>query len=111
MTEQLFLAPFHDNDPATSRAAALSVDAAGQRRRVLLALFAAGESGMTDDELSSRCGLIRTSAGTRRGVLVKEGFVRRTSETRPTPFGRPAHVWTITSEGREEARRLMEEAA
>lgn len=88
-------------DPATSRAAAHD-----QRRRtglphrrVLAALFAAGERGLTDFELEKVTGRKQTSYGVRRGELVRAGLVRNTGITRPSDTGSDAAVWAITPAG------------
>ena len=65
-------------------------------QRVLQAFREAGGSGLTDDELSTRTGLLRISAGARRNELVECGELVDTGETRSTSSGRPAKVWTLS---------------
>lgn len=99
MGEQLTLAPYHDGDPSESRQAARKVRAQHQLDLILHCLYESS-SPLTDDDLASRCGLIRTSAGTRRGVAVRQGWVERAG-TGTSALGNPAARWRITNEGRD----------
>lgn len=95
---QLTLAPVHRDDGPESRLAAEKVDKVVQFHRVLRALYYAPQA-LTDDEIAQRCGLLRTSAGTRRGVAVKRGLVERAGRG-VSALGNPASTWRLTSEGR-----------
>lgn len=97
--EQLQLAPVHQGDPEESKAAARKVKAQAQLERVLICLYNASEP-LTDDSIAARTGLIRTSAGTRRGVAVRQGWVERAG-TGTSALGNPAARWRITNEGRD----------
>lgn len=104
MNQQLELAPSHAHDPAESRIAAARVDAKGQLKLVLLCLLHA-EEPLTDDAIAARCGLLRTSAGTRRGVAYKLGYVEKAGRGL-SALGNPASRWRLTPDGRAEAIRL-----
>jgi len=97
MSEQLTLAPVHAEDGAESRHAASKVDGVKQYRLVLRALSQAGRP-LTDDEIAERAGLLRHSAGTRRGVAVKRGHVRRVGRGLSS-LGNPASTWMLTEAG------------
>lgn len=102
------LAPVHATDGEESRLAAALTDGAGQYRKVLLALYEAS-GPLTDDELGRRCGLLRTSAGTRRGVAVKEGLVVKAGRG-VSALGNPAARWTLTPAGVAFVARMKEQA-
>jgi predicted ArsR family transcriptional regulator len=102
------LAPVHNNDPTESAEAARKVDAAGQLRQVMVCLLEHG--AMTDDQIAQRCGLLRTSAGTRRGIAVKLGYVEKVGRGMSV-MGNPCGVWSLTAAGEAEARRLREARA
>lgn len=97
--EQLTLAPTHHGDASESREAAAKVRAADQYHRVLLCLSAHSKP-LTDDEIADWCGLLRTSAGTRRGVGVKLGHVERAGRG-VSALGNAAATWRITREGQQ----------
>lgn len=110
MSEQMdLLAPVHRHDGAESREAARRVKADDQYRRVLLALYHA-VMPLTDDEIAARCGLLRTSAATRRGVATRRGLVERVGRG-VSALGNPAATWSLTAAGRAHAVRLRERAA
>lgn len=98
------LAPVHTYDGAESRAAAKRVNARHQYEQVLLCLYDAHQA-LTDDEIAARCGLLRHSAGTRRGVAVKRGHVR-TGGVGVSALGNRAMSWRLTEAGEHEARRI-----
>jgi hypothetical protein len=70
----------------------------------LRALVAHGP--MTDFELAARIDRQQTSAGVRRGDLVKHDppLVEDTGAKKPSPSGRAAIVWGATAAGREYVR-------
>jgi len=96
------LGPWHAGDPGTSRAAALNnyPRSGTQRARVLSAIAAAGDHGATDYELGQALDLKVWVAGTRRGELMRDGWVHATPTTRPTDSGNAATVWTLTPAAR-----------
>lgn len=79
----------------TSRAAYRSIGpAAGtQTGRILAAIIAAGEHGLTDDEGEAALGLKPQSYTPRRGELAAAKAIRDSGRTRPTSSGRGAVVW------------------
>ena len=75
--------------------------------RFLLAIAAAGQSGLTDHELSRGLGASPDTARGRRVELVSFGFVQQTDLRRPTPLGKLATVWQVTPEGVAKAKTLI----
>src|SRR5688572_19427271 len=110
VNEQLSLAPVARNTSVESLIAAQKVDAKRQLEAVLLALYEADGDELTDDDLAERCGLLRTSAGTRRGVLVRMGLAVRAGRGL-SALGNPCATWTLTEKGVEVARSLVRETA
>ena len=53
----------------------------------------------TDHEIAARTGMVLSSAGKRRGDLVRLGWIAATHDHRLSPTGTPATVWTITADG------------
>lgn len=106
MNEQLTLAPVHRQDPAESVYAARKVDARRQLEQVIRCLYEASEA-LTDDAIAERCGLLRHSAGTRRGVAVRMGYVVRAGRG-VSALGNPAATWILTAEGKRAAASLTE---
>ena len=105
-TEQLdLLAPSRRDDPPESREAAAKVDALRQYHLVLRTLSGA-PGGLSDDEIAERTGLLRNSAGTRRGVAVKEGLVEKCGRSE-TPRGNPCGLWRLTDAGRRYVREEL----
>lgn len=101
MSDTLFddtLTPVHRYDGMESRHAARRVDGAAQFRQVMVCL-ADADRPLTDDEIAERCGLLRHSAGTRRGVAVRRGFVRKSGRG-VSRLGNPAAQWVVTDAGR-----------
>ena len=98
-SEQLQLAPVHRNDPATSVAAARKVKARRQLDLVVACLYDNPE-GLTDDELAERLGLLRNSAGTRRGKARDLGLVEACGK-RTNDRGNDSTVWRLNAHGRE----------
>lgn len=93
-----------DGDTSIEAAARSRVRAGTDRHRVLLALAAAGDRGLTDFELETQTGIKQTSCGKRRKELVDAGLVERTDDRRPAPSGSQAIVWRITPAGSGKAR-------
>lgn len=109
MNEQLTLAPVHAHDPMESRLAASRVDAKGQFDLVLVTLYRAGVA-LTDDEVAERAGLLRTSAGTRRGIARDQGLVVKNGRG-VSAHGNPAARWSLTEKGERYVRALLGVAA
>jgi len=82
----------------TSEAAARSMDATAPSLRldVLMAIQAAGNRGLTDDEIEVKLGLRHQTASARRRELVQAGLVLDSRQRRPTRSGRQASVWIAT---------------
>ena len=89
----------------TSMWARMSVDSMSIMEKVLLELTI---SDLTDQELEGMLGIAGNSIRPSRGQCVKKGWVVPTGETRRTPSGRMANVWTLTAEGKTEATRVMD---
>lgn len=105
--------PTHTNDPETSVVAAVAAGlrAPSQRRRVLLALVAAGVRGCTDYELGESLNIVRTSAGKRRLELRELGLCRLSGVRRPTDTTTPAVVHEVTELGQQVAAELRKQEA
>lgn len=104
---QLAIAPIARNSPVESLVAASKVDAQRQLEAVLRCLYEADEP-LTDDKIAERCGLLRTSAGTRRGVARGMGLVVKAGRG-VSALGNPAATWRLTDAGAEVARSLVRE--
>lgn len=89
------LCPPPSSRHGTSEAAAERIAplAARLRARVLAAITAAGDMGMTDDELQAALGMPGNTERPRRRELEQDGKVRRAGRTRRTASGRQADVW------------------
>lgn len=108
---------YRPTDTATAANAAvvaISTRADG-KRKVLRALAAAGDHGMTDFEHLAINGLHQTTAGKRRKDLQDDGLVRRacaddgTFAVRPsTTTGTSAAVWCLTTRGYIEAGSVVD---
>lgn len=99
---------YRSTDPETSKKAARKVKAQHQYELVLKTLYEA-DTALTDDEIAERAGLLRHSAGTRRGVAVKEGHVTRAG-TGKSALGNNAATWVLTDEGKRVASTLRSAA-
>jgi hypothetical protein len=88
--------PPHES-PVTSLAAAASVATSSNtlRERVYSAIAAAGEWGMTDDEIERETSLRHQTASARRRELVLLGRIKPNGQTRRTSSGRSAQVWVV----------------
>lgn len=72
------------------------------RRRVLDAIAAAGDFGLTDWQIHETLGCRLYSAAPRRGELVRDGWVQDSGRRRETDSGTSAIVWVLTPEGRQQ---------
>lgn len=102
----------HRDDPPTSHQAALAnaPRSGSQRGRLLLALAAAGEHGMTDYGASIAARIARPHvAGTRRAELLRLGLVEEAGGTALTDTGSPALLWRLTEAGRTVAEQMRRE--
>lgn len=95
-------------DPATSHQAAHTARhrAADRRRAVLLAHDAAGEHGLTGEELATATGEDYSVIGPRRPALVAAGWLAPTGQQRTNSRGNAMDVFAITAAGRMEAARM-----
>ena len=91
------MSPARRSDPPTShKAADLNKEARDIiRERVYQYLKRMGEYGATDYELEKALNVIRTSAGKRRGELMKAGLVVETDRRRKTTGKATAIVWKV----------------
>jgi hypothetical protein len=93
----------HADAHPTEQAAALK--AAGrtgsQRRLIFDAIGAAGERGLTDEEIAVVPDVADTAHRTRRNELVTAGLVADSGKTRKTESGSDSIVWVLTALGRE----------
>lgn len=98
-----------DIDTAQGAAVIALPNRADGKRKVLAALYRAGDDGLTDFESATATGLIQTSAGKRRKDLQDEvpSLVRRacaedgSNLSRPSSTtGSPSAVWVLTAAGR-----------
>lgn len=87
--------------PDTSRQAALlALPRTGtQRHRVLTAIRASGDRGLTDSELGDRLGMNPSSVRPRRGELVQGMHIKDSGRRRATPSGAEAIVWVANTPG------------
>ena len=82
-------------DPATSHAAAESMQGTAKLHRELIygALHDYGD--LTAEEAADRCGLHKVQANRRMKEMFRMGLVAPTGETRRTEAGRQARVWRV----------------
>ncbi len=87
----------HRNARPTEAAAAQAIlpTSAKGRRQVFDHLIALGGMGATDHELAVALGMNPSTVRPRRLELVESGAVVDSGQTRPTPSGRAATVWTV----------------
>lgn len=99
----------HRADPVTAHQAARAVAprVGSQKAAVLLALVAAGDAGLTGEELwrVTPCKWPHV-ATTRAEDLTRLGLAEPTERTRPTESGNQAVVWCATEQGRWIAAEL-----
>jgi len=98
-------------DPATSWAAATNAKSTASQNRIrcLFAHVAAGERGLTGDELEQVTGIAYEVIGPRRPWLVENGFLTEPIGKRQNNNGQAVNVHAVTPEGREMAARLVAE--
>ena len=86
---------------STSREAAERIAPAVNRLQlvVLRAIEAAGEAGLTDEQICEATGLNPSTERPRRVELERSGLVRDSEARRPTVSGRSAAVWVATPAG------------
>jgi hypothetical protein len=97
------------SDPQTAHDAAHAArsTAAHNRYRVLQAHYAAGERGLTGDELAAATGLPYAVIGPRRPSLEADGLIAATNVRRPSNRGTLQQVYAITEVGRVTAERSV----
>lgn len=92
---QLRMFSARSTDPVTSHLAAEASPGRSQHRARVLAAHRANAEGLADFELVALLpGLHPGSIAKRRKDLVDVGLIVATAETRLTPHGRSAIVWT-----------------
>lgn len=64
-------------------------------RRVFAAVSAAGDAGLTDDELEAATGIIHQTVSARRNGLVLKRKIRNSGQVRLTRSRRQAIVWVV----------------
>jgi hypothetical protein len=97
---------FHSDPHPVEIPAALRVfpRTGSQRRLILDAVAAAGEHGITHDELAAIPEVSDRAHRTRRKELEMAGWVEDSGRTRLTVTGTDAVVWVLTEQGRKEYR-------
>src|SRR5262245_34086783 len=81
----------------------------GDTQRGLLESLLHSPEGLTVDELVEKVGVTANAVRQHLSVLERDGFVA--FEARPAPRGRPQHVYTLSSLGREAFPRRYKELA
>jgi len=97
------------SDPQTAHDAANVAKSAAAHNRIkaLHAHAAAGEHGLTGDELELATGLPYEVIGPRRPALEAEGLIVKAGVTRPNRRGNAQQVYVITEAGRAVADRAV----
>lgn len=108
-----FVAPLFGYPETRDVALAVSARACTDRHRQILTILVrkgpltieetAGQMGLPTNRISGRFG------ANDPGGLAYNGWIERTGLRRRTSSGCPADVWDITSAGREQLRRMMDE--
>mgnify|MGYP005855329159 CR=1 FL=1 len=93
-------AHFPGRDTEIEAARLVAPQAGTWRSRVLEAIAAAGEVGMTDWELHERLGGALYTVAPRRAELVRMGWLADSGRRRSTNTGRSAIVWVLSAAGR-----------
>lgn len=100
-------------DELNTAASAIGRELRDTQFRVLAALVDAGRAGLIDHEYQARIDMKQTSAGVRRGELVKLGLAEYAGEYRQVDGGKGsrAKVWRVTPRGQlvwqlERTRRI-----
>lgn len=70
---------------------------AKDRDRVLAAIVAKGDCGLTDFEVACELVMPQDTARARRNELMNDGLVVDSGERRPSPTGRDMTVWTAAA--------------
>lgn len=92
--------------PTEREAAILALPRSGiDRRRVLDAIAAAGDQGVTDPEIAAETGLWLYTAAPRRHELLRGGWCENSGLERSTGRGRMAIAWRLTDAARREYDR------
>lgn len=76
-------------------------------REIALAV-AAGDDGLTDEQIQDLLALNPSTERPRRVELVERGVVEDSERRRPTRSGRSAVVWCLTDKGQRIASRITE---
>jgi len=88
--------PFSDQGTSLAAARSLRLYVPALEARVLDAIRAAGERGMTDAEIEAATGLLHQTASPRRRWLALRALVVDSGLRRATPSGRLAVAWRVT---------------
>lgn len=75
-----------------------------KKKRLLRAYVQAGFHGLIDHEAVAKTGLPMSSITSVRGSLRERGWVTDSGRRRPSPFGNPNIIWTVTSAGRRQVK-------
>lgn len=67
--------------------------------RVMDAIAAAGDAGLTDEEIQRQLDMNPNTQRPRRIELARMGLISRTGGTRATASGHPAEVWVAVEDG------------
>ncbi len=94
---------YRKGDPATSRAAAISVldTLPAIQQAVYAYAYAQGFHGFTDDEMMQHFQSTRSTYRTRRAELTRAGLIVDTGLTRTLPTGRKAIIWAMFDKANE----------
>ena len=91
-------APGHRNvDTSMAAADDMAPRLAYLQRLGNLTIYAAGEAGLTAEELSARLGLERTTMQPRTSELSRKGLIRDSGRRRRNASGKAAIVWVAVS--------------
>lgn len=93
-------APGHRGvDTSVAAAVALSPALGRLQQMARLAICAAGDRGLTADELAATLGMSRWSIQPRTTELKRKGLIRDSGQRRPNVTGKEAIVWVATMPG------------
>jgi len=102
--------PFRTGSHSSYRGALHAGSRRGEKVRCVFAAYAeAGEPGLLDEEVASRCGLPRSSVCSLRGALMDAGLVARVGE-RLGSYGVVVNAYGLTAAGIAAWRSAVTEA-
>lgn len=92
----------HSNaGPTEESAARLVRKGRGEKQMRMLAAYAEAAHGLSDFEIEAKCNMLAQSVTSCRNSLIENGYVTKTTMTRPGRAQWPVRVWEITSAGRK----------